>query len=69
MKSHGYSFDARWLPLVTAVVLLISVTGLAIAGNRLSPAAATDDTWYGLYTDATSYAPGDAIEIYSSGGR
>ena len=27
----------------------------------------TVDVWYGLYVDATSYAPGDAIRIYSSG--
>ena len=66
MKSCSYINDARLLPLVAAVVLLISVTGLAIAGSLMSPAVPTNDVWYGFYTDATSYEPGDVIQIYGS---
>lgn len=46
------------------------VTRPRLTRDNISPTLASisagAETWYGLYTDATSYAPGDTIQIYSS---
>ncbi len=35
-------------------------------GSTPTSTSASPDTWYGLYTDAASYTPGDTINIYAS---
>jgi len=49
-----------------SIAFLVSVTVLAIASGPTDLAPASAETWHGLYTDATSYAPGDVIQVYAS---
>ena len=51
-----------------SILLLASFFGLLIALiiNVSSVAVAAEQVWYGLYTDTTSYTPGDTIQIYGS---
>ncbi len=67
------TFNKAWmLPVILSMALLTAVIGLAMAASPQDAPAATNAvttgelTWYGLYTDATSYAPGDAIQIFAS---
>jgi len=63
---------AMMLPIVLSMALLTAVIGLAVAASPQDAPASTnaetagDLVWYGLYTDAASYAPGDAIQVYAS---
>ncbi len=68
MNRRGQLGNTRLLSIYLSVVLVVFaiVLGLAYTADFADSAAAGDDTWYGLYTDATSYEPGEAIRIYSS---
>lgn len=72
MNSRVAFNRAGILPLILAMALLTAVIGLAMAASPQDAPASTnavatgDLVWYGLYTDATSYAPGDAIQVYAS---
>ena len=54
------------LAFFISIAFLVSVTVLAIASGPTDLAPASAETWHGLYTDATSYAPGDVIQVYAS---
>jgi len=55
------------LTFALVVAIFAGVTGIAVAMGTPRPAAGVgNEVWYGFYTDATSYAPGDTINIYAS---
>lgn len=72
MNSRGAFNTAGLLPFIPPIVLLMAIIGLATVAAPKDVAATTNaaatngQVWYGLYTDATSYAPGDAIQIHAS---
>ncbi len=66
MKKPGQFNNVRGLYLFLSMVFLVSALGVAIAVSRRDTALASGEIWHGLYTDATSYAPGDVIKIHGS---
>ncbi len=72
MNNRGVFNKAGMLSLVLSTALLTAFIGLSKAASSQGAPASTnaltngDLVWYGLYTDAASYAPGDVIEIYAS---
>lgn len=42
------------------------LSGLGLAAGLALPPTPRSETWHGLYTDATSYAPGDTVQAYVS---
>ena len=66
MKNVGHFNFIKFLFIISSIALLVGIFRPAIAASLTGSPSASADTWYGLYTDATSYEPGDAIQIYSS---
>ena len=63
-RQKGFSSIAVLLGLFVMTWFLVLPRQSATAQPDAS--LATTDTWYGLYTDGTSYEPGQTIQVYGS---
>jgi len=66
MKNFIGFHKTKWLYIILLLLLPADIFGWVAAAEPQTIPSGDANTWYGLYTDATSYEPGDTIQIYGS---